>query len=121
MKVTTAVVNVLREQKAKVIFGIPGGQTLYFNDALNGTEIRFIQTRHEGTAGSAADGWGRLTGKPGLCLATTGPGATNLITAIGGALRDSSPVIVYLFQNRLADAGRGDAQESNHEALLGSL
>lgn len=121
MKVSNAVVNVLKEQGAKVIFGIPGGQTLYFTDALIGTDIQFIQTRHENGAGCAADGWGRLTGKPGLCLATTGPGATNLITAIGGAMRDSSPVIVYLFQNRLADAGRGDAQDSNHEALFGSL
>lgn len=121
MKVSEAVANVLQEQKTKVIFGIPGGQTLYFNNALLGTDIQFIQTRHEGVAGCAADAWGRLTGQPGRCLATTGPGATNMITAMGGALRDSSPVIAYLFQNKLADAGRGDAQESDHEQLFSSI
>ena len=121
MKVAQAVVNVLKEQDAEVIYGIPGGQTLFFTNALIDTNIQFIQTRHEGTAAAAADAWGRLTGKPGMCLATTGPGATNLITALGGALRDSSPVVAFLFQNKLADAGRGDAQESNHEELFKSI
>lgn len=83
--------------------------------------MRFVHTRHENGAATAADGWGRLTGEPGICLATTGPGATNLITGLGGALRDSSPVIALVFQNRLADAGRGDAQESDHELLFGSI
>ncbi len=121
MKVAQAAVNVLKEQDAKIVYGIPGGQTLFFTDALMDTDIQFIQTRHEGTAAAAADAWGRFTGKPGMCLATTGPGATNLITGVGGALRDSSPVITYLFQNKLADAGRGDAQESNHEELFKSI
>lgn len=121
MIVAQAVVNVLKEQNAKVIYGIPGGQTLFFTNALIDTHIQFIQTRHEGAAAAAADAWGRLTCKPGMCLATTGPGATNLITALGGALRDSSPVIAFLFQNKLADAGRGDAQDSNHEELFKSI
>jgi acetolactate synthase-1/2/3 large subunit len=118
MKTALAAIQVLKEQGAEFIFGIPGGQTLYFTDALRGTEIRFIQTRHEGTAAGAADAYGRLTGKPGMCLATTGPGATNLLTSLGGALRDSSPVIAFVFQNTLAGAGRGDAQDADHEMLF---
>lgn len=121
IKVANAMVNILKEQGAQVVFGVPGGQVLYFTDALIGSGIRFVQTRHEGGAGHAADGWGRATGKPGVCLATTGPGATNLITAVGGALRDSSPMVVILFQNRLAEAGRGAAQESDHQQLFQSL
>lgn len=115
------VVKVLEEFGAKVVFGIPGGQTLSVTDAIYDSNIRFIHTRHENGSAAAADGWGRLTGEPGICLATTGPGATNLITGLGGAFRDSSPVIALLFQNRLPDAGRGDAQESNHEALFSSI
>lgn len=115
------VVKILEEQGAKVVFGIPGGQTLFLNDAFNHSSIRFVPTRHEGGAGHAADGWGRLTGRPGICLATTGPGATNLLTPLGGALRDSTPLIALLFQNKLPDAGRGDAQDANHEAIFSSL
>ena len=90
------VVKVLQEFGAKRVFGVPGGQTLYVTDPLNDTDIRFVHTRHENGAACAADGWGRLTGEPGICLATTGPGATNLITGLGGALRDSSPVIALV-------------------------
>ena len=115
------VVKVLEENKTKVVFGIPGGQTLSVTDAIYDTDIRFINTRHENGAACAADGWGRLTGEPGICLATTGCGAANLITGLGGAYRDSSPVIALVFQNKLPDAGKGDAQESNHEALFSSV
>ncbi len=119
--VAQAAAEVMKEQNTKVVFGIPGGQTLFLNNALLDADIQFVATRHEGAAGHAADGWGRLTGTPGFCLATTGPGATNLLTPIGGALRDSSPMIALIFQNRLADVGRGDAQEANHEAIFTSL
>lgn len=116
------VVKVMEEFGTKVVFGVPGGQTLYVTDPIQDVPgMRFVHTRHENGAATAADGWGRLTGEPGICLATTGPGATNLITGLGGALRDSSPVIALVFQNRLADAGRGDAQESDHELLFGSI
>ena len=115
------VVKVLEEFNTKVVFGVPGGQTLFVTDPLIDTNIRFVHTRHENGAACAADGWGRMTGEPGICLATTGPGATNLITGLGGALRDSSPVIALVFQNRLPDAGKGDAQESDHELLFQSI
>lgn len=114
-------VKLMEEFGVKVTFGIPGGQTLSVNNAMYDSTIRFVHTRHENGAAVAADGYGRLTGEPGVCLATTGPGATNLITGLGGALRDSSPVIALVFQNKLPDAGRGDAQESDHELLFGSI
>ena len=122
MKVSEAVIKVIEEWDIPYVYGIPGGQTLFFTDELmRSTKTEFIQTRHEGVAAAAADAYGRLTGKPGLCLATTGPGATNLLTGIGGALRDSSPMIAFTFQNTLAGAGRGDAQEANHELIFSSL
>ena len=114
-------VKLMEEFGVKVAFGIPGGQTLSVNNAMYDSTIRFVHTRHENGAAVDADGYGRLTGEPGVCLATTGPGATNLITGLGGALRDSSPVIALVFQNKLPDAGRGDAQESDHELLFGSI
>lgn len=114
-------VKLMEEFGVRVAFGIPGGQTLSVNNAMYDSTIRFVHTRHENGAAVAADGYGRLTGEPGVCLATTGPGATNLITGLGGALRDSSPVIALVFQNKLPDAGRGDAQESDHELLFGSI
>lgn len=114
-------VKLMEEFGVKVAFGIPGGQTLSVNNAMYDSTIRFVHTRHENGAAVAADGYGRLTGEPGVCLATTGPGATNLITGLGGALRDSSPVIALVFQNKLPDAGRGDAQESDHKLLFGSI
>lgn len=114
-------VKLMEEFGVKVAFGIPGGQTLSVNNAMYDSTIRFVHTRHENGAAVAADGYGRLTGEPGVCLATTGPGATNLITGLGGALRDSSPVIALVFQNKLPDAGRGDAQESDHELLFDSI
>lgn len=115
------VVKVLQEFGAQYVFGVPGGQTLYVTDPLQDTDIRFVHTRHENGAACAADGWGRLTGEPGICLATTGCGATNLITGMGGALRDSSPMIALIFQNKLPDAGKGEAQESDHELLFSSI
>lgn len=115
------VVKVLEEFGARRVFGVPGGQTLFVTDPMKDSTVKFVHNRHENGAAAAADGWGRLTGEPGVCLATTGPGATNLITAIGGAYRDSSPLIALVFQNRLADAGKGDAQESDHEILFGSI
>ena len=122
MKVSQAVVKVIEEWNVPYIYGIPGGQTLYFTEAVKDSKkVEFIPVRQEGTAAGAADAYGRLTGKPGLCLATTGPGATNLITSIGGAFRDSSPMIAFVFQNTLAGASRGDAQESDHQQLFQSL
>ena len=104
------VVDTLRALGVRKVFGIPGGQTLAITDAILDTpEIDFVTARHEGGAACMADAVGRLTGVPGVCLATTGPGATNLLTGVGGAFRDSSPVLVITCNNKLGELGRDDA------------
>lgn len=116
------VVECLRRAGVRWIYGIPGGQTLAIMDALYGHhDIRFVTTRHEGAAACMADAYGRLTGDVGVCLATTGPGATNLLTGIGGAYRDSSPVLVIVASNRVQHLGRDDTQAADHVAVFQPL
>ena len=108
------VVKVLESLGVRHIFGVPGGQTLAITDALIGSKIVFITARHENAAAVMADAYGRLTGKPGVCLSTTGPGATNLLTGVGGAFRDSSPAIVITCNNRRENINKDDAQNADH-------
>jgi acetolactate synthase I/II/III large subunit len=116
------VVRLLKALGARTMFGVPGGQTLAITDAiLDDDEMRFVTARHEGAAACMADAFGRLTGEPGVCLATTGPGATNMLTGIGGAFRDSSPVIAITCNNRLGDLDRDDAQGADHVAIFEPL
>lgn len=116
------VVRLLKAMGTRTVFGVPGGQTLAITDAiLNEADMRFVTVRHEGAAASMADAYGRLTGEPGVCLATTGPGATNMLTGIGGAYRDSSPVIAITCNNRLGDLDRDDAQGADHVSIYRSL
>ena len=116
------VVAALRAMGIRQVFGVPGGQTLAITDAMVGLDdIRFIATRHENAAACAADAVGRLTGRPGVCLATTGPGATNLLTGVGGAFRDSSPLLVLTCNNNLRDVGRDDAQAADHVDIFRTL
>jgi acetolactate synthase-1/2/3 large subunit len=116
------VVETLRALGVGTVFGVPGGQTLAITDAiLDAPDMRFVTARHEGAAACMADAVGRMTGRPGVCLATTGPGATNLLTGIGGAFRDSSPVIAITCNNRLADLDRDDAQAADHVAIFRPL
>jgi acetolactate synthase-1/2/3 large subunit len=89
-----------------VVFGIPGVHTLGFYDALHDRNIRHILARHEQGAGFMADGYARATGKPGVALIITGPGITNVSTAVGEAYADSSPVVVISSQVERAHAGR---------------
>ncbi len=88
-------VECLKEQGVDTIFGYPGGAVLNIYDALykHQTEIRHILTSHEQGAAHAADGYARATGKVGVCLATSGPGATNLVTGIATAYMDSVPMV----------------------------
>src|SRR5207302_4197999 len=74
-------------------FGIPSGNVLPLMDAMRRGGVDFVLTAHEGSAGFAADATGRMTDKPGLCIATLGPGATNLATGVGCAFLDRSPLI----------------------------
>jgi len=93
-----ALVESLRQQGVKVIFGIIGGAILPTYDALYDSDIRHILSRHEQCAAHAADGYARVTGRPGVCMATSGPGATNLVTGIANAYMDSSPIIALTGQ-----------------------
>jgi acetolactate synthase I/II/III large subunit len=111
-------VECLKQEDVEFVFGVPGGQTLSITNALYDTSIRFITARHEGAASHMADGYGRITGKPGIALATTGPGATNMITGVGGAHRDSSPVVVVTCNNRRRHMGLDDNQDADHIPLF---
>jgi len=93
-----AFVEALERQNVKEIFGICGGALLPVYDALLDSEIRHILMRHEQCAAHAADGYARASGRPGVCMATSGPGATNLVTGIANAYMDSSPVIALTGQ-----------------------
>src|SRR5438128_9101873 len=74
-------------------FGIPSGNVLPLMEAMRKGGVEFLLTAHEGSAGFAADVSGRMTGRPGLCIATLGPGATNLATRVGFAYLDRSPLL----------------------------
>jgi len=93
-----ALIESLEQQNVKAIFGILGGANLPIYDALCDSKIRHILSRHEQGAAHAADGYARASGKPGVCFATSGPGATNLVTGIANAHMDSSPVIAITGQ-----------------------
>jgi acetolactate synthase I/II/III large subunit len=94
-----ALIESLEHQKVDTIFGILGGAILPVYDALCGnTNIRHILARHEQGAVHAAEGYARASGRPGVCMATSGPGATNLVTGIANAYMDSSPVIALTGQ-----------------------
>ncbi len=92
-------IDALIQEKVKVLFGYPGGVVIPIFDVLYDTrEITFILTRHEQAAAHAADGYARATGEVGVCLATSGPGATNLVTGIATAYLDSIPMVAITGQ-----------------------
>ena len=94
-----ALVNALKREGVKVCFGYPGVAITPFYNALYDTEeIRHILVRTEQNAGHAANGYARVTGRPGVCITTSGPGATNLITALATAYADSIPMIAITGQ-----------------------
>lgn len=93
-----AAIAALEAAGVEVVFGIPGVHTLSLYDALQGSSIRHILTRHEQGAGFMADGYARATGKPGVAIIITGPGITNVATPVGEAYSDSSPVVIISSQ-----------------------
>ncbi|UCF98034.1 MAG: biosynthetic-type acetolactate synthase large subunit [Spirochaetaceae bacterium] len=93
-----ALIRALESQGVEVIFGYPGGATLPIYDELAKSSIRHILARHEQGAAHMADGYARATGKTGVCMATSGPGATNLVTGLANAYMDSSPLIAITGQ-----------------------
>ncbi|MEM2686663.1 MAG: thiamine pyrophosphate-binding protein, partial [Candidatus Bathyarchaeia archaeon] len=92
MSGSQALIEALKREGVKVIFGIPGGAIMPVYDVLyDEKDIRHILMRHEQCAAHAADGYARALRGPGVCMATSGPGATNLVTGIANAYMDSSP------------------------------
>ncbi|MDK2888424.1 acetolactate synthase, large subunit [Desulfofundulus australicus DSM 11792] len=106
-------VDCLREQGVDTIFGYPGGAVLPIYDALYDADIRHILTRHEQGAAHAADGYARASGRPGVCLATSGPGATNLVTGIANAYMDSVPLVAFTGQVVTSQLGKDSFQEAD--------
>ena len=114
-----ALVEALKREGVKVIFGIIGGAIMPVYDALKDSGIRHVLVRHEQCAAHAADGYARASGRPGVCMATSGPGATNLVTGIANAYMDSSPIIAITGQVNMFSAntaymiGRDAFQEAD--------
>jgi acetolactate synthase-1/2/3 large subunit len=98
LKGAQVVIEVLKEMGVDTVFGIPGGAVIPIYDALYDSDIRHILATHEQMAAHMADGYARATGKVGVCIATSGPGATNLVTGIANAYMDSVPVVAITGQ-----------------------
>src|SRR5499425_177275 len=99
-------------------FGIPSGNVLPLMEAMRSGGVEFVLTAHEGSAGFAADVTGRMTGAPGFCIATLGPGATNLATGVGSAFLDRSPVIALTCNLNTEQLGRRMQMWIDHHALF---
>jgi acetolactate synthase-1/2/3 large subunit len=98
VKGAEALLEALRDRGVDTVFGYPGGAIMPLYDALLGSGIRHVLVRHEQAAAFAADGYARVSGRPGVCIATSGPGATNLVTGIANAYLDSVPMVAITGQ-----------------------
>ncbi|MFP6888263.1 MAG: thiamine pyrophosphate-binding protein [Nitrospinota bacterium] len=112
------IVKILKDAGITHGFGIPSGNVLPFIEAMRKGGIQFVLTAHEGSAGFAADVTGRMTGKPGLCIATLGPGATNLATGVGDAYLDRSPMIAITCNINTNLFGRRIQMHIDHHTLF---
>jgi acetolactate synthase-1/2/3 large subunit len=108
-----ALMKALEKEGVKEVFGLPGGANLPMYDEFSRCDIRHILTRHEQSAAHMADGFGRVSRKPGVCFATSGPGATNILTGIATAQADSAPMVAVTGQVPVAMIGRDAFQESD--------
>ena len=106
-----AIIKVLEDLEVEYIFGYPGGANLPIYDALRNSNIQHILARHEQGAALMADGYGRVKGKPGVCLATSGPGVTNLLTGLATSYLDSAPVLAITGQIPMKFVGSDAFQE----------
>ncbi len=106
-------IECLKKEGVEVMFGYPGGVVLPIFDELYDAPIRFILTRHEQGAAHAADGYARATGRVGVCLATSGPGATNLVTGLATAYMDSIPIVAITGQVKTFLIGNDAFQEAD--------
>ncbi len=113
MKACDAMVECLKAEGTKVVFGYPGAAICPFYDSLMDSGIRHILVRHEANAGHEASGYARMTGRPAVCIATSGPGAVNLITAIATAYADSIPIVCITGQVNTEQIGSDVFQEAD--------
>jgi acetolactate synthase I/II/III large subunit len=114
-------VQCLENEGVTIIFGIPGEENLVFLEALRKSSIRLILTRHEQAAGFMAATYGRLTGRPGVCLSTLGPGATNFVTAVSYGLLGGMPVVFITGQKPIKKSKQGRFQILNVVRMMEPL
>ena len=114
-------VGILKQAGINFGFGIPSGNVLPLMESMRTGGIEFVLTAHEGSAAFAADVMGRVTGRPGLCIATLGPGATNLTTGVGSALLDRSPLIAITCNINTDQMGRRVQMHIDHHALFAPI
>jgi acetolactate synthase-1/2/3 large subunit len=108
-----AMCEALLDEGVEYLFGYPGGAIMPFYDALPDYPLKHILVRHEQAAAHAADGYARATGQVGVCVATSGPGATNLVTGLATAQMDSVPVVAITGQVGRPAMGKDSFQETN--------
>jgi acetolactate synthase-1/2/3 large subunit len=116
-----ALVRSLECQGVDVVFGLPGGAILPAYDPLRSSSLRHVLVRHEQGAGHAAEGYAWATGRTGVCMATSGPGATNLVTALADAYMDSVPIVAITGQVPSAMIGTDAFQESDITGITGPI
>jgi acetolactate synthase I/II/III large subunit len=112
MKASDLIVECLENEQVRYVFGLPGEEILDILDSFLESRITFIPTRHEQGAAFMADAYGRLTGRPGVCLSTLGPGATNLATGVADANLDRAPLVAITGQ-----AGRDRIHKESHQRV----
>ena len=125
MKGAELFVRCLENEGVDYIFGVPGEENIDVMDALIGSSIQFVTTRHEQGAAFIADVYGRLTGRAGVCLSTLGPGATNLVTGVADANMDRAPIVAIAgqgcddahAQGEPSDSGSGESVRADLKIL----
>jgi acetolactate synthase-1/2/3 large subunit len=115
------VLDVLTDEGVEVVFGYPGGAIMPLYDAMVGHSMRHILTRHEAAAAFAAGGYARSSGRVGVCMATSGPGATNLVTGILDSQMDSIPIVAITGQVRSELMGTDGFQEADVTSIMGPV
>ena len=113
MRAVDAIMECLKAEGVDVVFGYPGGANLPTYDAMYDSGIRHILVRHEAGGGHAAEGYAKASGKVGVCFATSGPGATNIVTPLTDAMMDSCPVVFFTGQVRTDLLGTDGFQEAD--------
>ncbi len=114
-------VDQLERHGVDLAFGVPGESYLAVLDALRDSSIRYVTCRHEGGAANMAEAYGKLTGRPGICMVTRGPGATHASCGIHTAAQDATPLILLIGQVPRAFVGRGAFQEVDYHRMFGGL